>query len=195
MPGAFGIALGPDVTQLKNMTCPSSRNQDRNCLTALSDEISQDLNGLLYAEDTPELLERAKYNRWLNPTLVPTDPPQPVAGGREYGVDFSIWQGSISSVRTEFHFATEAECEQEESRIEDLLERKYGRCKNPRLAFRGHMASSIGQCDANGLLEREISVFCSSDRLLLWYTHLSDGDRTEVLDGWMEKGRPDADSL
>ena len=200
VPGAFGIAFGTDVTQLKNMTCPSASDSGRNCFTALNSGLVGTLSFVNGSENGLAAL-KGEHGAARFVYLNPTDPPRPVAGGREYGVSFEIWDGRIAQVDTEFHFPSEAECEEEEARIVDLLERKYGRCRDPRFPdiLVGH--TPIGQCDANGLVERTIGTYCTDDldgigfKLRLYYESLNDAERNAVRDAWMRTGRPDADSL
>ena len=194
VPGGFGVAFGTDVTQLKSMMCHPDlwSDRDRNCLSALSDR----LHDFRQEELDP---------RWWVFDVNPTDPPRPVAGGRRYSVGFSLWEGRIVEARTEFHFPSEVECEQEESRVRGLLEGKYGECRNPIHSAGARGYTPIGQCDSNGLIEREIRAYCTDMgatdmsaggyKLVLFYALLSDKERERIRDAWMRTGRPDADSL
>ena len=211
--GAFGITLGSDLAQLKHISCPSDGDPDRDCLEATSGPYRWRFDLYNALEPGHRILEE-KYDT-SGFTIVP---PQPVAGGREYTVSYDLWTGQIIRVATEFHFPSEAACEAEESRLRKLLEEKYGECKNPIYNPNQVGYTPIGQCDARGLIEREILAICvrdlaisedgrliegddgefvraESSTLRLKYEILYPGIREQIFEAWMQTGKPSAEDL
>lgn len=202
--GAFGITLGSDlVAQLKYASCANEPHRD--CLETLSDDYMRIFRLYNSLEPGNPALERlAHVNRYS------IDPPQPIAGGREYSVHANLFTGQITKVATEFHFPSEEACEVEKSRLRMLLEEKYGECTDPRYKLNQVGYTPIGQCDDKGLIEREIWPICGRGSkfaddgeevedqfvtLSLSYTVLSPAARDRIVEAWLQTGKPSAEDL
>ena len=170
--GAFGIVFG-DINQLKSLACHSPT-----CLT----------QALQYLSDQAIERSYSSYEGYIYLDRV----PNPIARSRDYFVNVSPHVG-IARIGARLEFESEAESEEEASRINGLLREKYGECRDYRFWYRywedSHQSQRVGgQCDANGL--SLTSVYASSDfeTLHLVYELLSPAERERLIAAWRERG-------
>ena len=170
--GAFGIVFG-DINQLKSLACHSPT-----CLT----------QALQYLSDQAIERSYSTYTGYIYLDRV----PNPIARSRGYFVNVSPHVG-IARIGARLEFESEAESEEEASRINGLLREKYGECRDYRFWYRywedSHQSQRVGgQCDANGL--SLTSVYASSDfeTLYLVYELLSPAERESLIAEWRERG-------
>ncbi len=201
MPGAFGIEFGTDLKQLKKLTCPDGDNDKRNCLVAFNESLKSEL---FFLHSSEFRLKKGLSTLGDNQVFVfPQNPPRPLLGAQSYAVEVSVFENSITYIEADVNFESESECELEHSRIDSLLQQKYSSCKDPRYGI-----ERVGQCDVNGLIEREVVTLCSSLRelregevvevgweLSLWYDMLNTLERKDIQDTWMRTGKPSVDDL
>lgn len=190
--GAFGITLGSDLAQLKNISHPRSDDPDWNCLDQVSLDYGYQFRRL--NDGTEDLLEETKAGEnWI--LLDIENPPNPIPGGSMYQAQINVWDGRIMQLSTYIKAASREACDEEESRLEKLLEDKYGQCIDPTYKPNQIGVKPIGQCDANGLIERRITASCLGSLLNLQYNIISDVYRMKIIDAWMRIGRPSAEDL
>ena len=136
--GAGGIEFGTaSLGAFASMSCGQRR-----CLTALV----HDLAGQMTVQDADGVRDAGM-------SLFPESTPDPVPGAREYLVGVSLVEG-VNEVQAEFHYDSEDECQQERTRIGEVLRLKYGECE--RLYYQHE--DWYGQCDARGLPERAVEL-------------------------------------
>ena len=162
--GAFGIVFG-DINQLKSLTC----SQYSTCLTQALRSLNTQVTG------------QRPSNLYIDLDRV----PNPIARGSAYYVDVSPHVG-IAHIGTQLEFESEAESEEEASRINGLLREKYGKCRDYRL--REDIQRVAGQCDANGLSLTSVYASSHGKTLYLKYELLSPAESERLIAEWRERG-------
>ena len=176
--GGFGIELGPDVEQLRQLKCG-----DDTCITTAFWTLRSVLESFEQAASIPGLVYEV---------------PAPITRGRQYDFSVSPWIG-ISQVRAWLHFESADACERDKIRIDGLLREKYGECRDYRFEAESESRKPIGQCDADGLPVAVVRARCSTwddwDSLILSYAVLDAAARQAVLQAEREKGEVNANEL
>ena len=164
--GAFGIVFG-DINQLKSLTC----SQYSTCLTQA-----------LWSLNTQATGRRPSF---FNQSIYLDRVPNPIARSSAYFVNVSPHVG-IARIGARLEFESEAESEEEASRINGLLREKYGKCRDYRL--REEIQRVAGQCDANGLSFTSVRASSHGKTLYLKYELLSPAERERLIAAWRERG-------
>lgn len=173
--GAFGIALGPDLEQLRQLQCGGS-----SCINTAFWVLHSVLENFAQSDGIPGWVEEV---------------PKPITRGRLYDFSVSPWIG-ISSVTAWLHFDSADACVDEKVRIDGLLREKYGECRDYRYAADDELRETVGQCDDNGLPVAMVRSRCRTrysedgdwDALTLSYGVLNPATREAVVKAWQEKG-------
>ena len=180
--GGFGISLGPDMEQLRQLKCG-----DGSCITSAFWALNSVLEGFG---------ESDAISGWVD------EVPKPITRGRQYDFSVSPWIG-ISEVKARLHFESVEACKREKVRIDGLLRDKYGECRDYRHRADTESRKPIGQCDADGLPVAVVETWCTIwysgdgewDALILSYGVLDPGAREAVLEASRDKGEVHASEL
>ena len=189
--GAFGLAFGNNLAPLRSISHPHWRNPDWTCLDGVSQSYRFEFDWLNNGESDLQETIAGENDIFLDIE----NPPNPIPGATFYQATINVWDGHITGFFASISNDSVEACNEEVSRLNTLLEEKYGECINPTYKPNQVGYTPIGQCDTNGLIEREVRAYCFASDIHLRYDVLSDAEHRKIIDAWMRTGRPGADDL